>query len=138
MLLILIGSGFILFGVFYLADSGLLKRDRMKWFDSVLIDEVEDEVYDNIGGTKTRFFKAFEFEENGEKKVVRSQRPMKRITNKVGKKTKILVDTKNRKAMDKGDVILYRIISIGLIIIGISIIGITIYVKLTVKGAVLW
>jgi hypothetical protein len=74
---------------------------------------------------------------NGENKVVRSQRPMKRITNKVGCKTKILVDSKSRKAMDKHDVILYRIAAAVLMLIGIGIILGVIYIKLNVKGAVL-
>lgn len=136
-LLILLGIGFIIFSLFYLDDTGLFKGRRMKWYNATLIDEVEDEVYDNIGGTKTRFFKAYEFCENGENKVVRSQRPMKRITNKVGNKTKILVDTKSRKAMDKHDVVLYRITAAVLMLIGIGIILGVMYIKLNVKGAVL-
>ncbi len=137
-LLILIGLGCILFGVFYLDDSGLFKGKRAKWFDAVLIDEVEDEVMDNTGGAKIRFFKTFEFEEDGELKVVRSQRPMKRITDKKGKKTKILVDVKNRKAMEKNDVILYRAFAALLVLMGALIITGVIYVKLNVKGAVLF
>ena len=136
-LLILLGIGFIVFSWFYFDDSGLFGFGRRKWFDAVLIDEVEDEVYDNIGGTKTRFFKAYEFIEDGEKKVVRSQRPMRRITNKVGRKTKILVDSKSRKAMDKKDVILYSLVAVSLLAIGIGIIAGVIYIKLNVKGAVL-
>ena len=136
-LLVLLGIGFIIFGLFYFDDSGLFGFGRRKWYDAELIDEVEDEVYDNIGGTKTRFFKAYEFCENGENKVVRSQRPMKRITNKVGNKTKILVDTKSRKAMDKHDVVLYRITAADLMLIGIGIILGVMYIKLNVKGAVL-
>ena len=136
-LLILLGIGFIIFGLFYLDDAGLFKMGRMKWYDATLIDEVEEEVYDNLGGTKTRFFKAYEFCEDGENKVVRSQRPMKKITNKVGNKTKILVDTKSRKAMDKRDVIAYRIAAAVMIVIGIAIIAGVIYIKTNVKGAVL-
>ncbi len=136
-LLILLGIGFIIFGIFYFDDSGLFGFGRRKWYDAELIDEVEDEVYDNIGGTKTRFFKAYEFEEGGEMKVVRSQRPLKRITNKVGRKTKILVDSKSRKAMDRKDVIIYRLIAALLVIIGIAIITSVVYIKLNVKGAVL-
>ena len=136
-LLILLGIGFIVFSWFYFDDSGLFAFGRRKWYDAMLIDEVEDEVYDNIGGTKTRFFKAYEFIEDGEKKVVRSQRPMRRITNKVGRKTKILVDSKSRKAMDKKDVILYRLVAVSLLAIGIGIIAGVIYIKLNVKGAVL-
>ncbi len=136
-LLILLGFGFILFGIFYLDDSGLFKGKKMKWYDAVLIDEVEDEVYDNIGGTKIRFFKAYEFEDDGEKKVVRSQRPMKKITNKKGNKTRILVDVKKRLAMDKGDVITYRAIASAMVCVGIGIILLVIYIKLNVKGAVL-
>lgn len=136
-LLVLLGIGFIIFSLFYLDDAGLFRFGRMKWYNATLIDEVEDEVYDNIGGTKIRFFKAYEFCENGENKVVRSQRPMKRITNKVGNKTKILVDTKSRKAMDKHDVVLYRITAAVLMLIGIGIILGVMYIKLNVKGAVL-
>ena len=136
-LLVLLGIGFIIFGLFYFDDSGLFGFGRRKWYDAELIDEVEDEVYDNIGGTKTRFFKAYEFEEDGEKKVVRSQRPLKRITNKVGRKTKILVDSKSRKAMDKQDVILYRTIAAIFVAVGILLIAGVVYIKLNVKGAVL-
>ena len=136
-LLILLGIGFIIFSLFYFDDSGLLGFGRRRWFDAVLIDEVEDEVYDNIGGTKIRFFKAYEFEEDGEMKVVRSGRPMKRITNKVGRKTKILVDSKSRKAMDKRDVIMYRAIALLMLLAGVLIICGVIYIKLNVKGAVL-
>ena len=136
-LLVLLGIGFIIFSLFYLDDTGLFRFGRMKWYNATLIDEVEDEMYDNIGGTKIRFFKAYEFCENGENKVVRSQRPMKRITNKVGNKTKILVDTKSRKAMDKHDVVLYRITAAVLMLIGIGIILGVMYIKLNVKGAVL-
>lgn len=136
-LLILLGIGFMIFGLFYLDDSGLFRIGRVKWYDAVLIDEVEDEVYDNIGGTKTRFFKAYEFEENGEKQVVRSQRPMRQITDKVGRKTKILVDSKSRKAMDKRDVIISRVTAIVLMLIGVAIVAGVVYIKLNVKGAVL-
>lgn len=136
-LLILLAAGLMLFGLFYLGDIGFFRPWRMKWYPAVLIDEVEDEVYDNIGGTKVRFFKAYEFEEDGECKVVRSQRPLKRITNRVGCKTKLLVDTKSRKALDKGDVCLYTFIAALLIILGITIILGVIYIKLNVKGAVL-
>lgn len=136
-LLILLGIGFIIFSLFYFDDSGLFGFGRRKWYDAVLIDEVEDEVYDNIGGTKTRFFKAYEFEEDGELKVVRSQRPLKRITNKVGKKTKILVDSKSRKAMDKRDVVMYRCVAAMFLLIGVFIIASVVYIKLNVKGAVL-
>ena len=136
-LLVLLGIGFIFFGLFYFDDSGLFGFGRRKWYEAELIDEVEDEVYDNIGGTKTRFFKAYEFEEDGEKKVVRSQRPLKRITNKVGRKTKILVDSKSRKAMDKQDVILYRTIAAIFVAVGILLIAGVVYIKLNVKGAVL-
>lgn len=127
----------MLFGLFYLGDTGLFKPRRMKWYPAVLIDEVEDEVYDNVGGTKVRFFKAYEFEEDGECKVVRSQRPLRKITNRVGKKTQILVDTKKRKALDKSDVVLYRVIASLFIVAGIAIILGVIYIKLNVKGAVL-
>lgn len=137
MLLILLGIGFIVFSLFYLDDAGLFKIRKMKAFDAVLIDEVEDEVYDNIGGTKTRFFKAFEFEDEGEKKVVRSQRPMKRVTNKIGKKTRIYVDVKSRKAMEKSDVVLYGVIAGVLALIGAIILLGVLYIKLNVKGAVL-
>lgn len=136
-LLVLLGIGFIIFGLFYFGDSGLFGFGRRKWYEAELIDEVEDEVYDNIGGTKTRFFKAYEFEEDGEKKVVRSQRPLKSITNKVGRKTKILVDSKSRKAMDKQDVILYRTIATIFVLLGVLVIAGVVYIKLNVKGAVL-
>lgn len=137
MLLILLGIGFIVFSLFYLDDAGLFRIGKMKSFDAVLIDEVEDEVYDNIGGIKTRFFKAFEFEDDGEKKVVRSARPMKRITNKVGRKTKIYVDVKGRKAMERNDVILYSVIALILALIGVAIILLVGYIRANVKGAVL-
>lgn len=137
MLLILLGIGFIVFSLFYFADAGLFRIGKMKAYDAVLIDEVEDEVYDNIGGTKTRFFKAFEFEDEGEMKVVRSQRPMRRITNKVGKKTRIYVDVTSRKAMEKSDVILYFIIALVLALIGVAILLGVWYIKTHVKGAVL-
>lgn len=137
MILILLGIGFIVFSLFYLDDAGLFKCRKMKCFDAVLIDEVEDEVYDNIGGTKTRFFKAFEFEDEGEKKVVRSQRPMRRITNKVGRKTKIYVDVTSRKAMEKSDVIMYSVIACVLALIGVAILLAVWYIKTNVKGAVL-
>lgn len=136
-LIILLGFGFIIFSLFYLADAGLFKCRKMKCFDAVLIDEVEDEVYDNTGGTKIRFFKTYEFEYQGEKMVVRSQRPMKRITNKVGRKTKIFVDVTSRKAMEKSDVVMYCIISGVLALIGLGILLGTLYIKLNVKGAVL-
>ena len=136
-LLILLGIGFLIFSLFYLDDAGLFKCRKMKCYDAVLIDEVEDEVYDNIGGTKTRFFKAFEFEDNGEMKVVRSQRPMRRITNKVGRKTKIYVDVTSRKAMEKSDVIMYLTVAGVLAFIGVLILIAVVYIKLNVKGAVL-
>lgn len=136
-LFILLGIGFIIFGVFYLDDSGLLRLKKAKWFDAVLIDEVEDEIYDNTGNTKVRFFRAYEFEEDGEKKVVRTVRPLRRITNKLGKKCRILIDTKARKAVEKSDVIRYGAIAAVLALVGICIILAVVYIKLNVKGAIL-
>lgn len=137
MLFILIALGMLFFSFFYLADSGLFRGKRMVRFDAEIIDEVEDEIYDNTGGVKVRFFKAYEFEENSEKKVVRSERPMKRITNTVGKKCVIYVDTKNRKAMEKSDILRYRLCASVLILGTVGLIGLYFYLKLFVPGVAL-
>lgn len=134
MLLVLIAIGMLVFSLFYLNDSGLFRGKRMVKHTAEIIDEVEDEIYDNTGGAKTRFFKAYEYEENGEKCVVRSERPMRKITNTVGKSCTIYVDSKNRKAMEKGDVLRYRAIAIALIIGAFALIGLYIYLCLFVDG----
>ncbi len=137
MLFIVAALGLTVFAVFYLADSGVFGKNKILKFDAEIIDEVEDEVYDNTGGVKTRFFKAYEFEENGEKKVVRSERPMRHIENSVGKKCVIYVDTKNRKAMEKGDIIRYRLFAAFLLCIAVGITVLYLYIKTCVPGAAL-
>ena len=126
-LLILLALGILFFAFCYLQESGLFNQKRMLKFSAKIIDEVEDEVYDNTGGVKIRFFKAYEFCENGEMKVVRSERPMRRITDTKGKECIIFVDSKNRKAMEKSDVIRYRIYALILTLIALGIIGVYIY-----------
>lgn len=137
MLFIVVALGLTMFAVFYLADSGLFRRSMTAKFDAQIIDEVEDEVYDNTGGVKRRFFKAYEFEENGEKKVVRSERPMRQIENCVGKRCVIYVDTKNRKAMEKSDIIRYRLFAAILLVLALGIMILYFYIKTNVPGAAL-
>ena len=135
MLLILLALGMVFFAFCYLEEAGTFRLKRMKIFNAQIIDEVEDEIFDNTGNTKVRFFKAYEFEEDGEKKVVRSERPMRRITDTVGKKCEIFVDSKNRKAMEKGDVIRYRIYAVLLIVLALLIAGAVIYLEVCVPEA---
>lgn len=135
MLFVVIALGMVVFAMFYLADSGFFKGKRMVRFDAEIIDEVEDEIYDNTGGVKTRFFKAYEFVQDGEKKVVRSERAMRSITNTVGKKCVIYVDTKNRKAMERKDIIRYRAISAVLILCALGLVGLWLYIRKCVPGA---
>ncbi|MGM9551933.1 MAG: hypothetical protein ACI3XA_06710 [Clostridia bacterium] len=137
MLLILLGIGLILFSLFYLEESGLFRMGRTKAFEATVVDESEADVYDNIGGTKTRFFKVYEFFDGQENAVVKSERPQKYINNDVGRKCVIYVDTKNRKAMEKKDIIRYRLYALLLILGGFVIIGVALYIKNNVPGAVL-
>lgn len=133
-LLILLALGLVFFAVCYLQESGLFRGKRMIRFDAEIIDEVEDEVYDNTGGKMVRFFKAYEFCENGENKVVRSERPMRRITDTVGKKCVIFVDSKNRKAMELSDIRRYRIYAALLILLAIGVVCLYFYLKNYVPG----
>lgn len=137
MLFILVALGLFAFALFYLADSGFFRGKRMMRFEGEIVDEAEDEIFDNTGGVKTRFFKVYEFEEDGEKKVVRSERPMKRIENGVGKKCVIYVDSKNRKAMERKDVLRYRCVAFFLTACAIGVLGMYFYIKLCVPGAVI-
>lgn len=128
-LIILLAVGILFFSLCYFQESGLFRLKRMVKFDAEIIDEVEDEVYDNTGGAKIRFFKAYEFCENGEKKVVRSERPMRKITDTKGKKCILYVDSKNRKALEKADVIRYRVYGLILLIAALGFMGLYFYLK---------
>lgn len=133
-LLIAFAVGLVIYSVFFLQESGLFRIGRTKKFDAVLIDEVEDEVYDNTGNTYIRFFKAYEYFDGTENCVVRSERPMRRITDKVGRKCVIYVDTKNRKAMEMSDIVLYRVKAVILIALALFLVGLYFYLKNNVKG----
>ncbi len=137
MLLILLGIGMIIYAGFYLEESGLFRKKRTKIFEATVVDESEADVYDNIGGTKVRFFKVYEYFDGKENAVVKSEMPKKHIDDDVGRKCIIYVDTKNRKALEKKDVIRYRSCAAALIIAGIVLILAMVYVNNYVPGAVM-
>lgn len=135
-LLVLLGIGIIIYALFYLEESGFFRMRRTKMYEATVVDESEKDVYDNIGGTNVRFFKVYEFFDGEENVVVASERPRKYIDNDVGRKCLVYVDAKNRKAMEKKDVIRYRIYAALLTLLGLSIILLVLYVKENVPGAV--
>ncbi len=135
-LLVFLGIGIIIFALFYLEESGFFRMGRTKMYEATVVDESEKDVYDNIGGTNVRFFKVYEFFDGEENVVVASERPRKHIDNDVGRKCALYVDAKNRKAMEKKDVIRYRIYAALLTLLGLSIILLVLYVKENVPGAV--
>lgn len=130
----ILGAFLILFGLYDIYESRVIRGKKIEVFEAEIIDEAEDELYDNTGGIKTRFFKVYRFEDNGESVVVRSERPMRRTTDTVGSKVKICVDKKNRKAVEKRDMIFYFVCGILLIALGIFII----YVSVSLGGIALW
>lgn len=109
---------------------------RTKMYEATVVDESEKEVYDNIGGTTVRFFKVYEFFDGEENVVVASERPRKYIDGDVGRRCILYVDAKNRKAMEKKDVIRYRIYAALLVLLGIAVILSVLYIKENVPGAV--
>ncbi len=123
------GGIIALFGLYILILAKLVHRKNMGKYEAEVIDEVEDEIYDNTGGTKTRFFKVYRYEENGEGFVVRSTRAMRRESGTVGKKVMIYVDKKERAATDKKDMLLQNLWGLCLLVIGIAIIVITVNLK---------
>ncbi len=122
----ILGAFLILFGLYDIYESRVIRGKKIEVFEAEIIDEAEDELYDNTGGIKTRFFKVYCFEDNGESVVVRSERPMRRTTDTVGSKVKICVDKKNRKAIEKRDMIFYFMCGILLIALGIFIICVSV------------
>ncbi len=138
MILIQIFGGFLAaFGVYYLIIEKLIHRKDTRLVEAEVVDEAEADIFDNTGGTKTRFYKVFSFDDNGESAVVRSTRPMRRISDTVGEKVYIYVDVKNRLATEKRDMIKKNILSALMIIFGLFAIALTIWIKLNVEGAVL-
>jgi hypothetical protein len=118
-IVIKIGGAFmILFGIYYIYESQIIRGKRMGVFEAEIIDEAEDELYDNTGGIKTRFFKVYRYEENGEGEVVKSKRPMMKITDTVGKRVVITVDKKNRTAVERKDTIMFFLYGVAMIAIG--------------------
>ena len=132
-LLSLLAVGILIFAIVYLWESGLF--NKTKKFDATVVDETEDEVYDNTGGTKIRFYKVYEYFDDRGNAVVRSNRPMKKIDDDTGRKCIIYVEEKNRKAMEKRDVVRYRIYSAALILASFLIFGVVVYVRCNILGA---
>lgn len=135
-LLILLAIGILIFAFFYLQESGLFKKKVM--FDATVVDESEDELYDNLGGVKVRFYKVYEYFDGQENCIVKSERPMKKIDDDTGRGCRILVDEKNRKAMEVRDVIRYRVYALILAMIATTIIVGVWWIVNFVPGAVLW
>ncbi|MCD8049040.1 MAG: hypothetical protein LUG52_05460 [Clostridia bacterium] len=125
----IIGGIMALFGLYTLFVEKLIHRKDMGKYEAEVIDEAEDEIYDNTGGTKTRFFKVYRYEENGEGFVVRSTRAMKRESGTVGQRVVIYVDRKERTATDKKDLLLENLWGLFLLVVGIAIIVITVNLK---------
>lgn len=123
------------FGIFSVYDSRLWFKKDTGVYEAEIIDEVEDELYDNTGGLKTRFFKVYRYEENGKGVVVRAARPMLRISNTVGEKRVILVDKINRRAFEKKDSRLGVIWGIILFVFGVFLIAAMLWIRFNVKGA---
>lgn len=132
-LFVLLAIIILIFAVIYLWESGLFKK--MKKFDSVVVDETEDEVYDNTGGVKIRFYKVYEYFDGAENAVVKSLRPMRKIDDDTGRKCIVYVDSKNRKAMEKRDVIRYRVYAAVLILAALGILAVVGYVNGYIQGA---
>lgn len=130
----ILGVFLILFGLYDIYESRIIHGRKFKVYEAEIIDEVEDELYDNTGGIKTRFFKVYCFEEDGENVVVRSERPLRRTTDTVGNKLKICVDTKNRKAVERSDMLFYFICGLLLTVLGIIIL----YISFNLGGIALW
>ncbi len=137
-LLIILAIGVLVFAFFYLQESGLFKGKKIKSFKSTVVDEAEDEVYDNIGGVKVRFYKVYEYFDGEENCVVKSERPMRKIDDDTGRHCIIFVDPKSRRAMEKRDVIRYRVYAGILALISLAILIGVWYVVTFVPGAVLW
>lgn len=114
---VLIAVVLTFFALIYLWESGLFKKTHK--VEATVVDETEDEVYDNTGNTKTRFFKVYEYFDGNENCIAKSERPMKKIDGDVNRKCYIYVDTKNRKAMEKRDIILYRGIAVVLLLVAV-------------------
>ena len=135
----ILGAFMIAFGIFSVYDSRFVFKKGTGVYEAEIIDEVEDELYDNTGGLKTRFFKVYRYEEGGEGVVVRAARPMRRISDTVGEKRAILVDKKNRRAFERKDSRLGAIWGIVLFVFGVLLIAATLWVEFNVEGAaVLW
>ena len=137
-ILLFFAAGLLVFAFFYLYESGMFKPGKVHSYEAVVVDESEDELYDNIGGTKTRFFKVYEYFDGEENRVLKSERPKRRIDSDVGRKCVIYVDSKSRRAMEKKDRNLYRIYAGILILMAVGIIAGCIYIVNNVPGAVIF
>lgn len=135
-ILLFVAVGVMILGALYLQDSGLFRPKRIKMFSATVVDESEDELYDNIGGTKTRFFKVYEYFDGEENRVIKSEKPMRSIDGDVGRDCIIYVDSKTRRAMEKKDVVSYRVKGAVMFAVAICIIVCYIYIKNNVPGAV--
>ena len=134
-LLQILGAFMIVFGVYGMFEASIMFKKGVGVYDAEIIDEVEDELYDNTGGLKTRFFKVYRYEVDGKGVVLRSERAMRRITDTVGRKTVIYVDAKKRRAVEKKDAVLNGIWGAVLFILGVILIALVLWIKLNVEGA---
>lgn len=115
----IVATFWILLGIYNIYKSRIIPRKGTGMFEAEIIDEAEDEIYDDTGGIKIRFFKVYRYEENGESFVVRSECPMRKITDTVGKKKVIWVDKKKRKALERKDALFYFLYGILYVVLGI-------------------
>ena len=138
LILLFVATGLLILAFFYFFESGLFRRGKIKKYDAVVVDETEDELYDNIGGTNIRFFKVYEYFDGEENRVLKSERPKRKIDEDTGRKCIIYVNSKTRRAMEKKDVILYRTYGSILILLALLLIVGCVYIKLTVPEAVLF
>lgn len=118
---VLLGAFLVFFGAVDICGSGIFHGKKTKVREAEIIDEAEDEIYDNTGGVKTRIFKVYRYEENGEGVVVRSKRPMRRESGSVGKRCVVSVNEKNRTAVERADSIFYFLCGIILVLLGLFI-----------------
>ena len=125
--------GILVLAFIYLWDSGMFRKTKK--FDATVVDESEDEVFDNTGGVKIRFYKVYEYFNGEENIIVKSERPMKKIDDDVNRKCVIYVDVKNRKAMEKKDIVRYRLYAMILILLALGIFALMAYVKIHIQGA---
>ena len=138
LILLFVAAGLLILAFLYLHESGVFGFGKIKKYDAEVVDESEDELYDNIGGTNIRFFKVYEYFDGEENRVLKSERPKRKIDEDIGRKCIIYVNSKTRRAMEKKDVILYRMYGAVLILISLLLIAGCVYIKLTVPEAVLF